>query len=211
MCYNEPMEGQEYLNQISASNRPVDKPRKNIFSSKFVLVGVIGLAVLIFIIIIGAFLGGNKTDEKSLLYSLKLHVDNTEAIVQEYQSIIKSSELRSYSASLQNVLHTTSADLSGYFTAKYNFKNDKDIDKKLVEEATLAKDSLNSELFEAKINGVLDRIFTHKMAYEISLIQSEESRILKGTKNTDLQEILNKSNESLTTLQENFDNYSETN
>ena len=209
MCYNEFMEGQEYLNQISATNRPMQKPHKSLFSSKFLLVGIIGLAVLIFIIIIGAIVGGNKTDEKSLNYALKLHVDNTASIIKEYQSNVKSSELRSNSASLQNVLLTTSTDLTNYLTAKYNFKNDKDIDKKLIEEATLAKDELSSELFEAKINGILDRIFAHKMAYEISLIQSEESKILKNTKNDDLQALLNKSYESLTTLYEEFDNFSE--
>ena len=205
------MEGQEYLNQISANNRPTQKPRKNLFSSKFFLVGIIGLAVLIFIIIIGAILSGSKTDEKSLDYALKLHLDNTEAIVKEYQSSIKSSKLRSNSASLQSVLSTTSSNLTDYLTAKYNFKNDKEIDKKLVEEATLAKDDLNSELFEAKINGILDRIFAHKMAYEISMIKAEEAKINKVTKSTDLQAILNQSTDSLTTLEDEFNNFSETN
>ena len=65
------MEGQEYLNQISADNRPVKTSKMSgIFSSKFFWVGVIGIALLIIIIIIGAALGGNKKQVS------KLPIDN---------------------------------------------------------------------------------------------------------------------------------------
>lgn len=203
------MEGQEYLNQISAENRPVKKSGGKIFSSKFFWVGVIGVVALIIIMIIGALLGGNKGGEKNLTYALKLHLDNTAAIISEYQPTVKSSALRSSSASFYGVLTNTSRDLTNYLTERYNFK-DKDISQNLTDEAQLNSDGLKAELFEAKINGVLDRVYAHKMAYEIMMIKSEESKIYDSTSNETLKEMMSQSFNSLENLYDNFNDFSET-
>ncbi len=211
MWYNEVMDGQEYLNQISAANRPASKAGGNkggILSSKFVLVGIIGLAALVVVIVIGALLGGGKGGEKNIGTALILHLDSTKEVAQEYQNSVKSSELRSYCATLTGVLSNTSSDLTKYMEEKYDFKANK-ADKKLVEAANTAKDELNSELFEAKINGILDRIFAHKMAYEISLITAEETKLDKATKSDFVKEALSTSMSSLETLYDNFNNFSE--
>ena len=204
------MDGQQYLNQISESEKAVKKARgkKNIFSSKFFILGMIALGILLLTVILGAVLGGGKKSEKALSYDLKLHLDNTAEVIKTYQNDIKSSELRSESASLYGVLSNTSKELTDYLVEKYNFK-DKSISKEKIEEATLVKDALSNELFEAKINGILDRIFAHKMAYEITIIQTEEARLVDATNNERLQELLGESDESLTILYEKFSNFSE--
>ena len=205
------MEGQEYLNQLAASARPMKKSKSSqILSSKLFIFGMIALVLLIVIIIIGAILSGNKGGEKNLSYILKLHVDNTASVVNTYQSNIKSSDLRSSGASLHSILSNTSRELTEYLTEKYNFK-DKDIDKTISSQATEAKETLDTELFEAKINGILDRIFAHKMTYEISVIMTEEAKLMKATRNETLDELLTTSYNSLETLYEKFSNYSEAN
>lgn len=206
------MEGQEYLDQISAGNRPIKKAKAGggLLSSKFFIVGMVGVIGLIVIIIIGAILGGNKGGEKNLAFKLKLHLDNTEEVIQGYQSNVKSSNLRSSSASLYSILSNTNRELTEYITGKYEFK-EKNVDKNIIEEATLAKDGLETELFEAKINGNLDRIYAHKMAYEISLITSEEAKIINTTRSTELKEMLVSSYNSLGNLYDNFDSFSEAN
>lgn len=203
------MEGQEYLNQISASNRPVSKPSKGLFSSKFFIIGIVFVVVLVIIIIFGMLLSSNKGGEKNLAYALNLHVSNTADVMQDYQSKVKSSDLRSSSASLYAVLTNTGRDLNNYITEKYG-KKDKDFDKTLTENASMAKDELTNDLFEAKINGNLDRIYAHKMAYEISLIATEETKLISTTSNTELKEFLTESYNSLENLYEKFNNYSET-
>ena len=209
------MDGQQYLNQITASNRPLQKagPGKSgiskILSSKFFLIGAIGVGVLIVIMIIGSILGGNKGGEKNLSIDLFLHTESTSEVIKTYQNDIKSSDLRSSAASLYSVLTTTNSDLSGYLEQKYNFKA-KEIDKNTLEEAALAKDDLTNELFEAKINGILDRIFAHKMAYEITIILAEENKLADTSKNESLQSLLTKSYDSLTTLYDKFNDFSET-
>ncbi|MBR2841562.1 hypothetical protein IKE80_02165 [Candidatus Saccharibacteria bacterium] len=208
------MDGQQYLNQISKANKPVKraggkKSISNILSSKFFIIGAVAIGLLVIIIIIGAILGGNKDNTKTLSYDLKLHLDNTSEVIQEYQQNVKSSILRSNSASLSGVLANTSRDLTDYLVNKYKFK-DKDISKKIVEEATLAKDELTNELFEAKINGILDRIYAHKMAYEISLLTAEEAKLIKASQDDALTELLTTSHESLSNLYDKFNDFSET-
>lgn len=211
------MENQEYLNQISQSSKPVaPKSGKsgfsisNILHSKFFLVGAIAIVALILILIIGAILSGNKKDIKSDIIKLRLHVDNTSAVIKDYQPHVKSSILRSHSASLESILSSTSTDLSNYLTTKYNYKSSSKEDKNLTTEATTEKDALESELFTAKINGNLDRIYAHKMAYEISKFMAEESTIYNTTQDDALKAILNQSYSSLENLYSNFNDFSET-
>lgn len=203
------MQGQEYLDQISAQVRPVKSTKPGIIGSKFFMIGMVGLIALVVIIIIGAILGGNKGGEKNLSYKLKLHLDNTASVISEYQPRVKSSDLRSHSASLYSVLSSTNRELTDYLTEKYNFK-EKDINKDFVEEATLAMDGLEAELFEARINGNLDRIYAHKMTYEISLFMNEEAKLINSTSNASYKEILTRSYNSLSNLYDSFNSFSET-
>ena len=204
------MDGQEYLNQISAANRPADKQKiHGILSSKVFLAVVIGVIALIVIMIIGSILGGSKGGEKNNCIRLLLHLDNTAELIKEYQPNIKSSDLRASSSSLESVLNVTSKSVSDYLVEKYNYK-DKSADKKIVEQATLEKDGLANELFEAKINGILDRIFAHKMTYEITVFMTEEEKVLGTTKNDALKEALTTSYDSLKNLYNNFNDFSET-
>ena len=203
------MEGQDYLNQISANNRPMQKQQKGILSSKFFLVGAIGLGALIIIIIIGALVNGNKGGEKNLSFALKLHLDNTSSVIEEYQPNVKSSSLRSSSASLDSVISDTNSKLTDFVTAKYEFK-EKDVDKKLKDAAARNQEELSNELFEAKINGVLDRVYAHKMSYETSMLMTEEAKLINSSKDDALKSILSTSYDSLKNLYDNFNNFSET-
>ena len=209
MCYNVDMDGQEYLNQISMQNRPVKKSRfSNFLSSKFAVVGLIGVIALAVVIVIGALIGGDKKDVKNLSASLALHVNNTAEVISEYQTHVKSSELRASAASLGQVLSVTGKDLADYLENKYNLKLS-NIGKDISTQANTEKDGLESELFEAKINGILDRIFAHKMSYEISLIATEAAKIIKSTSDTDLKDLVEKNYSSLENLYDKFNNFSE--
>ena len=138
------MDGQEYLNQISASNRPNKKSSNGIFSSKIFMGSVIGVGVLILIGIVVLLLGSGKGGEKDLSFALKLHLDNTSSIITEYQPRVKSSILRSSSSSLYTVLSNTNRELTEYITSKFKFK-EKDVKKDILNEATTSKESLDYE------------------------------------------------------------------
>lgn len=207
------MDGQQYLQQISEMNRPIPQTNKNkilnILTSKIFIVSAIGLGLLIIVLIIGSILSGNKTDTTTLSYKLKSHLDSTSEVIQEYQHYIKSSTLRGDSASLRGILSNTSRDLTNYLeeTAK---SQDKNVSAAIAEEAKSAKEALTDELFEAKINGILDRIYAHKITYEIFLLRNEEAQLMETAKDDKLTEILTDNYNSLGTLYDKFNNFSET-
>ena len=207
------MQGQEYLNQISATNRPVKQSKMGgILTSKYFLIGAGFFLLLIIIIIFGSILSGGKGDEKSNSFKLDLHIASTIEVINTYQKDVKSSTLRGNSSSLGSVLSTTKSNLDTYFTEKYKIKDvAKEADKDFIAEANTAKDELVSELFNAKITGNLDMLYAQKMAYEISLIASEEKTLMNQTKNETLKAILDESYKSLDNLYDSFNNFSGTN
>ncbi len=205
------MDGQEYLNQIASTVRPVKQSgnKAGFLKSPLVKVAGIGLALLIVIMIVGMALGGSGGGIKEKTTRLLLHINATTEVISEYQPLLKSSSLRSSSASLSSVLSNTSRDLAEYMVAKYDYKENS-VEKALTEEATLHKDEIENDLFNAKINGNLDRIYAHKMAYEISLISASESEIYNDSSDESLRNVLNTSYQSLENLYSLFDDFSET-
>lgn len=202
------MDGTEYLKQISEQKK-VGKPVKpSIFRSKFFMIGAIGVGLFIIIAIIGAILSGGEND-KDRTFALKLHLDGTEEMIKTYQPSIKSSFLRSSSSSLHSVLTDANTKLTAYVEEKYEYK-EKNVEKKILEAAEANKEALNSSLFEAKINGNLDRIYAHKMAYEISLFMNEMADIVNKAKDAGLKSMLTSSYKSLETVYSNFNDFSET-
>lgn len=205
------MYGQEYLNQISASNKKDGAKTKNSFlSSKIVMIVVGAIVAVIIMAIIGGILGSSKAKLPKQTSALKLHSDYIVEMVDVYQDSLKSSLLRSYSSSLKSVLSETSKGLSSYLEKKHGLKKDKDFNSKVISQADTMKDALNTELFEAKINGILDRTFDRKMIYEISILMTEESDVLRiAGKDEELTNVLNTSYDSLKKLYDNFDSFSE--
>ena len=177
-----------------------------------IYVKLIGGAVILFILImvVGMMLGGKGGGSKQKSTELMLHLDNTASIIDKYQPSVKSSELRSNAASLRGVLQNTSKELATYIETKYNQKDAQKVDKKLTEQAKLEMDALDSDLFEAKINGLLDRIFAHKMASEISAFQDAESALVKSDSSEELRAFLKTSYDSLNNLYSKFNDFSET-
>ena len=200
------MDGQEYLNQISASVRPEKKSKLSFLNSTIFKLIAGAVVAFILIAIIGGILSSGKTGVKDQAIELKLNIDSTLEVISEFQPSIKSSDLRSSSASLYSVLSNTSRDLTTYVTENYEYtpKND---NKKFADDVALERDGLESALFEAKINGVLDQVYANKLAYVISLIYTKELNLNNATSKEDLQAILDSSINSLSTLYDKFDDF----
>ena len=209
------MDGQDYLNQISASVRPYKQPKSGLLSSPIAKVIVGGLVALILIIILGSILGGGKSAILKKGTSLKYSIEGTLEVISKYQPNIKSSDLRSDSASLYTVLKNTDRDLTDYLVAKQKFqdggKKEDVFYTKLRNEAMQGRDVLSNELFEAKINGVLDKVYAYRMAYEISSIMARLGDIYELSKDNELQSLLATSINSLDNLYNKFNDFSETN
>ncbi len=180
----------------------------DLVKNKYVLVGMIGVVGIILMAIIGAVLGGGKSGVKEQTIDLRVRLENTSSVISTYQPSVKSSELRSSSASLGGVISNTNKELSAYTESAYGIKS---LSKEQQQSDENRRLGLEQELFEAKINGILDRIYAHKMSYEISVIMSMEGKLYDATSNDSLRTILNTSYNSLKNLQEKFSNFSEAN
>lgn len=203
------MDKQEYLNQISAHVAPPKKGLPNFLTSKifWFIIGALLFAALI-MIVGSAATSGRVTNEERVI-ELMLHVDNTNNAVNTYRYNVKSSALRSYSASLGTILSDISAKLNNYAVQVYEYNPKKPTPKiqTIMDNAALASQELNNELFTAKITGNLDNVYDLKMVYEISTIITQEEAILNSSDNPDLTNILAPSIDSLNTIYKNFDEY----
>ena len=158
--------------------------------------------------IFGSMLGSGTTLEQRCA-DLKLHIDRTTEVISQYQSLVKSSNLRSMSASLKGALANTSSQLNNFMVNVYGYDEGK-VKETVVQEADLHRDELMNDLFSAKINGLLDRVYAHKMTNEIYLIMSDESGIANDSKEEELKTILQTSYSSLNNLYTQFNDFSET-
>lgn len=203
------MDNKEYLKQISGQVRPTKNHTSDSFKFRILKIAGIAAAAMLVIIIFSTIISSAGPDLKSRSISLKLHIDNTAEIISEFQPSVKSSDLRSSSSSLYAVLTNTSRELENYLAEVYEY-DEKKTPADLSEDADLNKDALTSDLFEAKINGILDRIYARKMAYEISLMTSEESALYNATNDEAFKSLLTTSYNSLNNLYAKFDDFSET-
>ena len=200
------MDGQDYLNQISATVRPAKKSKMSFMNSTIFKVIAGAVVACILIAIVGGIINGGKAGAKDQAIALKLNIDSTLSVISKYQPSVKSSDLRSSSASLYSVLSNTSRELTSFITEKYEY-NAKNDDKKFADDVDLERDGLESALFEAKINGVLDQVYANKMAYVVSLISARETGLYNATSNEDLQSLLTTSYNSLKNLYDKFNDF----
>ena len=180
-----------------------------ILTSSYFKWGMVAFGALILIAIIGSMMGGGETLEDKCI-DLLLRLDNTnELVIDEYQPYVKSSKLRSLSASLKGVYSSTSYELGTFLAQAFEFDKNK-LEEKRKEAALLEPEALADELFKAKINGLLDRTYAHKMALEIYSVMSDEMSIYNSTDGVSLRELLESSYNSLNNLYTQFNDFSET-
>ena len=201
------MDGQDYLNQISATVRPEKKSKLGSIMGSTIFKVITGAVVAFIIIaIIGSVISGGKSSNKDQAISLKLNIDSTLRVITKYQSKVKSSILRSSSASLYSVLSNTNRDLTSFINETYNY-NSKNDDKKFLDDIAAESAELEASLFEAKINGVLDQVYANEMAYIVSLFYNKEVTLLNATKNENLKSLLTTSANSLNNLYDQFNDF----
>lgn len=202
------MDNQAYLDQIS----PVEKKTilsGDLFKSKVMKLIIGGVVAVIAIIIFGTIINSGESEETKCI-KLQLHAQNLSQIVKDFQPSIKSSSLRSNSTSLDSILTNIEVTNENYLKEKFDFKKSK-INKNLDEKEQNLYAELNNDLFTAKINGLLDRTYARKMAYESALLNSYIEAIYTKTKNEEYKSSLGSFAKSLEVLAETFDSFSETN
>ncbi len=205
------MNNLEYLNQISQSSRPVST--KKTASSKFPIALIakiigIGLAVLMVILLIGGVISNINSRVPELTKQVYTRSVNLDKTLKTYNKLLKSSRLRSIGSSLDATLTGTQNQLETYLESKYGKKATTPKDS-ILEEETNMTEKLERNLTNARLNGILDRMYKNQIEYQVSLLLSMCSELETRAKDEELLKIITQMDSNLTTIQESFEAYSE--
>lgn len=194
------MDNFEYLNQISQSVRPTKKSKAGGFPIGMIIFAIAGVILFFILMIVGASLSNKSDSPNDLAIQLNLRVTNLNTTISKYNNSVKSSRLRSIGSSLASTLNNTATQLGGYFTAEGLAAEDLIAEESVTSAETTTNTELDTTLNNAKLNGMLDRIYLNQISLQVAMLISLE--IETATKaNEALQNIINQSLDSLTTIQ----------
>ena len=210
------MDNKEYLESIAKDTRSVGTPKKGLFGLDFnfppvlkkVLIGVgIFLVVLIIIAMIAGAAGSGNNDRD---YLDKLYIRTTNLIKETpaYNKLVKSSQLRSMGTSLMSVLTETQSSVGNIIKSDYENANPGKPEKESIteEENKIMADYLTN-LEDARLNGLLDRVYAREVTYQIGMLLSLEHEAYSNAKKDNLKSVLTTSMNNLNQLYEQFGNY----
>lgn len=199
-----------YLQQISVSSRPPASGKRSLLDfftpRNLIIVGVIA-AALLFITFISNLLGGVSDLSRDTAIQSELRTTNLITTINNYNSYLKSSTLRSMSNSLLNVLSETSRDLSPILLESYQYEDSEDAPSSVLETETANFATLNNTLETARLNALLDRTYTREFTLQIALLIAIESEASQRTSDTNLQNVLTTSINNLQILHNEFEAY----
>lgn len=201
-----------YLEQISA--KPAPKNSQNFWQKMFssvlfkILLGLTAFTLIF--MIFASLISATRKDDQSETISLHLHIANVEASISTYQNSVKSSALRSYSSALSTLLSSADSTLVSRLTEKYAWK-EKETSADLISAETALSDELNNDLFAAKINGKLDRVYAQKMAYETAYIANAEKELENLASPRDDSDYISTLEASITSLNNLYDYFNDFN
>jgi hypothetical protein len=192
----------DYLNQIA----PQQQQRKMLNSMPKKILFFLGIAVflvIILVIIINVFTGGQKRSVEELAARLT----STAAIAKNSQKELKSSQLRSLNAGLQTYFTNTTRESSTPFQAVG--VNTAKLSSSINESETKITAATNKRLEDARFNAVFDRTYAREMAYQLGTLQVLFTQAYNGTNSASLKTYLDKSYKDLAPIQEGFADFSD--
>lgn len=171
------MNNLEYLNQISQENRPTSA-KKSASMSLIIKIAVGGLVAFLFIMCLGMALSAGKTSPTDLTKQLYVRTANLNTALTTYNKSLKSSQLRAIGTSLNGVLTSATASLTGYLASEGDKEADLNPPEKLLTVETETIEALDTALNNAKLNGILDRVYANQIQLQVSLLMSLGSELL---------------------------------
>ncbi len=209
------MNNKDYLEKIAKDTR-TGKPQKKGFlgaittlpaTTKKLIIG--GAIAVVVVMIIGLILGsgGDKNQERDLVDKISLRTESIMDGIDDYNKLVKSSELRSMGNSLKAVLQETNYAINTILKETFEAKNAKPAKEKTETDEGAITEEMMATLENGRLNGILDRVYTREMTYQIAMLISLEQETYNKTKKDILKEALTSSMSNLDKLHEQFDNY----
>lgn len=210
------MDNMAYLQQIAGVDNSMNsKAKKDNPLSKLLNVWVfVGLGIfIVLIIVVMMFVSAmNKVDTKDQdLMKQSWWMSNylIENTLDEYVDDVKNSDIRNMTASFRSVLKEVMLNDQSLLLSEYGIEVD-DVDEgtdPIVVAEKEANDKLNEELEQARLSGLLDRVFLREIAMQIAYLRSYQSGIAERTENAAISDFSKKADSNLENLYEQFHNF----
>ena len=202
------MDNFAYLNEIAASNRPVQNPAaapQKMRGATVIKLVAIGVVAFVMLMAVGALIGSLQGKTENLTKQLYLRTTNLSTVMQDYNKELKSSDLRTLGASLAGALTNATTQLTSYIGGED--AEERAPDAKTVEEETAVLEELTASLTNARLNGILDRAYANLVGLQVSLLLTMISELEERTDDAALETILTSYESNLAVIHEGFEAY----
>lgn len=203
------MDKLDYLNQISKSNRTAKTTKSSSFNWHLVLKLIIGIATILTIltsIVVISNAGSSRNSD--LTKQLYTRITNVNKTISTYNPKLKSSQLRSVNYSLSGILTATGAQLEAYIKSlDSSSKTPLALSSKTATEEELAASNINTTLYNAQLNGVLDRIYPTQIHLQVSLMMTMATELVSRDQDPALISIMDNFYTNLSAIEQTLDNY----
>lgn len=203
------MDNLEYLNQISQSNRPTKTSSISGLSWRLIMKFLLAFVVIISVLVGVIILTTNGTTKTSTLtkqvYARSIYLNEA---LSQYNSKLKSSQLRAIGISLAGTLTNASSQIATYVASTSSDKNALALSTSAATEEADNINSLYLALDHARLNGLLDRTYAAQIQYQVSILIAMVSQLEARTEDAALLSILQTFDSSLTTIEQSFESYS---
>ena len=206
------MDKMAYLQQIASENKQHQKPSGSHFDIlQYLTFKNIVIAVIALFFLVGASLLFNtkKTidtrDRDLLIRSYFMSKYLKDETIATYGDLLKSSDLRSYTASLKTVLSELMLTESKSLNEEFGIEDVSDL-----EEDTIAQDekskikTLNSNLETAHLSAHLDRVFVSEFTLQLTYLINYQTEAHERTKKPNAKAATETEIKSLTNLKNNY-------
>lgn len=197
-----PQRPDQYLDTIAAQAQP---PKPAPFIPRKVLYGG-GIAIILAIILIvfGTIFGSSQRGSAEVLLA---RLNATQPIVEDAQSKLNSSQLRSLNSGLSIYFTNTLRDSAELFSNVGVEANS--LPTNVVEKEAEATTALTERLEDARLNAIFDRTYALEMDYRLATIMTLMQETYNSTSNEELRSYLTEAYDNLETTQQAFADFNE--
>ena len=205
------MDNEQYLKQISAKPTHKSLSAKNtnkFFTPNMIKLFIGGAIAIVLLIVVINILGASAARAKVLtetLYTRLTSLSKQGGPTDKYGKLLSSSSLRALSGNLRTNLSNISRDLEGLLPELQIDRSKISSGVTKDEEAHLT--DLNTVLEKARLNALLDRVYSREITLQIAQILSIESELYERTTNRALQDLLHRSTTNLRLLEIEFTDF----
>jgi len=192
----------DYLNQIAPQTT-----KKSMLTPGPKLFALIGAALVVVIIIVSITLNVVVNSKRAPLERLSARMSATATIVEDSQSTLKSSELRSLNSNLKIYFTNVNRDIVAPLSS--SGVNTESLSASIVAEESTAATA--ERLENARLNAVFDRTYAREMAYQLAQLLALLQQIQTGGYNTETTTFAQEAYDNLLPSQEAFSDYNAAN